>query len=33
MGKIFYDEVTCEYYINHALGSTIKEVAQLTDLR
>ena len=34
VGKIFYDDVTKEYYINHTVGNvTYREVVQLTDSR
>jgi hypothetical protein len=34
IGKIFYDEVAREYYVNNTYGSTVlKEIVQLTDIR
>jgi hypothetical protein len=34
VGKIFYDDTTKEYYVNHTFGNvTYKEVVQLTDSR
>jgi len=34
VGKIFYDELTREYYVNNTYGTTVlREVVQLTDIR
>ena len=34
VGKIFYDEITREYYVNNTYGTTVlREVVQLTDIK